>query len=233
MGTTARSLKGSLSKGWEIFADRGISAHVPFYVPIENGIIRLKNDCLVSTLRLTGFSFETADIETINMLQRQRNAAFRAISSIGSFALYTHVVRRKVAPSLPATFADPFIQRLDDVYQASISRNEMFVNDTYVSLVVRPLFKQGSALSRIMGIGGDVVRKEQLRSIRDKLVEATKALEKSLATYGPKVLRDVQRVQVDLGNGKTIYRDFCKIWRSMRVHPKPGFRSNANFSTRC
>ena len=125
------------------------------------------------------------------MLQRQRNAAFRAISSIGSFALYTHVVRRKVAPSLPATFADPFIQRLDDVYQASISRNEMFVNDTYVSLVVRPLFKQGSALSRIMGVGGDVVRKEQLRSIRDKLVEATKALEKSLAAYGPKVLRDV------------------------------------------
>ncbi|TQN58218.1 VirB4 family type IV secretion/conjugal transfer ATPase [Agrobacterium tumefaciens] len=210
MSTMARSLKGSLSKGWEIFADRSISTHVPFYVPIENGIIRLKNDCLVSTLRLTGFSFETADIETINMLQRQRNSAFRAISSIGNFALYTHVVRRKVAPSLPATFTDPFIQRLDDVYQASISRNEMFVNDTYISLVVRPLFKQGSALSRIMGIGGDVVRKEQFRSMRDKLVEATKALEKSLAAYGPKVLRDMQRIQVDLGNGKTIYRDFSE-----------------------
>ena len=207
MNTMARSLKGSLSKGWEIFADRSISTHVPFYVPIENGIIRLKNDCLVSTLRLTGFSFETADIETINMLQRQRNSAFRAISSIGSFALYTHVIRRKVAPSLPGVFTDPFIQRLDDVYQASISRNEMFVNDTYVSVVVRPLFRKGSALSRIMGIGGNIVRKEQFRTMRDKLVEATKALEKSLAAYGPRILRDVQRVQVDLGNRKTIYRD--------------------------
>ena len=67
MNTMARSLKGSLSRGWEIFADRTVSTHVPFYVPIENGIIRLKNDCLVSTLQLTGFSFETADIETINM----------------------------------------------------------------------------------------------------------------------------------------------------------------------
>ncbi|OOO23171.1 VirB4 family type IV secretion/conjugal transfer ATPase [Agrobacterium pusense] len=229
MGTTARSLKGSLSKGWQIFADRGISTHVPFYVPIENGIIRLKNDCLVSTLRLTGFSFETADIETINILQRQRNAAFRAISSIGSFALYTHVVRRKVTPSLPATFTDPFIQRLDDVYQASISRNEMFVNDTYISLVVRPLFKRGSALSRIMGIGGDVVRKELLRSIRDKLVEATKALEKSLAAYGPKVLRDVQRVQVDLGNGKTIYRDFFENMELDEGTPKAWFSEQCEF----
>jgi type IV secretion system protein VirB4 len=207
MNTMARSLKGSLSKGWEIFADRNVATHVPFYVPIENGIIRLKNDSLVSTLKLTGFSFETADIETINMLQRQRNAAFRAISSIGSFALYTHVIRRKVAPSLPSAFADPFMDRLDHVYQSSISKNEMFVNDTYVSLVVRPMFRKGSALSRLMGAGGTIVRKEQFRAMRDKLVEATRALEKSLAVYGPKVLRDVQRVQVDVGDNRTIFRD--------------------------
>ncbi len=206
MSTMARSLKGSLSKGWEIFADRNVATHVPFYVPIENGIIRLKNDCLVSTIQLTGFSFETADIETINLLQRQRNAAFRAISSIGNFALYTHVVRRKVAPSLPSTFSDPFMQRLDHVYQSSISRNEMFVNDTYVSLVVRPLFKKGSTLSRVMGIGGNVVRKEQFRAMRDRLVEGTRALEKSLAVYSPKVLRDVQRIEADLGSGRTIYK---------------------------
>lgn len=210
MNTMARSLKGSLTKGWEIFADRSISTHVPFYVPIENGIIRLKNDCLVSTLRLNGFSFETADIETINMLQRQRNSAFRAISSIGNFSLYTHVIRHKVAPSLPSNFADPFMKRMDDVYQASISKNEMFVNDTYVSLVVRPFFKKGSALSRVMGVGGNVVRKEQFRQMRDKLVEATRAIEKSLDAYGPKVLHDVQRVEVDLGNGKRIYRDISE-----------------------
>ncbi|OWK25186.1 hypothetical protein AJ87_12830 [Rhizobium yanglingense] len=156
---------------------------------------------------MTGFSFETADIETINMLQRQRNAAFRAISSIGSFALYTHVVRRKVVPTLPPAFADPFMQRLDDVYQAGISKNEMFVNDTYVSLVVRPMFRKGSALSRVIGVGGNAVRKEQFRTMRDKLVEATRALEKSLAVYCPKVLRDVQRVQADLGDSRMIFRD--------------------------
>ncbi|MGO7718752.1 hypothetical protein, partial [Rhizobium johnstonii] len=37
-------------------------------------------------------------------------------------------------------------------------------------------------------------------------VEATRALEKSLAAYGPKVLRDVRRAEVDLRDGKTIYR---------------------------
>ncbi|NEK55086.1 VirB4 family type IV secretion/conjugal transfer ATPase, partial [Rhizobium leguminosarum] len=130
--------------------------------------------------------------------------------SIGNFALYTHVIRRKVAPSLPSGFSDPFMRRLDDVYQSSISKNEMFVNDTYVSLVVRPLFKKGSALSRIMGVGGNVVRKEQFRAMRDKLVEATRALEKSLAVYGPKVLRDIQRVEAELGNGRKIYRDISE-----------------------
>ncbi|MGO7718983.1 hypothetical protein, partial [Rhizobium johnstonii] len=53
---------------------------------------------------------------------------------------------------------------------------------------------------------GDVVRREQFRAMRDKLVEATRALEKSLAAYGPKVLLDVRRAEVDLRDGKTIYR---------------------------
>ena len=150
MTTVASALRSNLSRGWDIFADKGISTHVPYFAPIENGIIRLKNDCLVTTLRLNGFSFETADIDYVNLLQRQRNTAFRAISNLGSFALYTHVVRHKVRPSLPGTFADPFMARMDEVYQASISKNEMFVNDTYVSLVVRPVFRICPQLGTVM-----------------------------------------------------------------------------------
>ncbi|MBN9552484.1 MAG: VirB4 family type IV secretion/conjugal transfer ATPase, partial [Alphaproteobacteria bacterium] len=206
MTTVASALRSNLSRGWDIFADRGISTHVPYFAPIENGIIRLKNDCLVTTLRLNGFSFETADIDYVNLLQRQRNTAFRAISNLGSFALYTHVVRHKVKPSLPGTFADPFMARMDEVYQASISKNEMFVNDTYVSLVVRPVFRKGSFPSRILGVGGSVVAREQLRHMRDKLLEATRALEKSLDPYSPQVLRDVKRVEVTMPDGRRIYR---------------------------
>jgi type IV secretion system protein VirB4 len=207
MTTVASALRSNLSRGWDIFADKGISTHVPYFAPIENGIIRLKNDCLVTTLRLNGFSFETADIDYVNLLQRQRNTAFRAISNLGSFAVYTHVVRHKVKPSLPGNFADPFMARMDEVYQASISKNEMFVNDTYVSLVVRPVFKKGTVLSRILGAGGTVVAREQLRHMRDKLLEATRALEKSLDPYGPQVLRDVKRVEVTMPDCRRIYRD--------------------------
>ena len=207
MTTVASALRSNLSRGWDIFADKGISTHVPYFAPIENGIIRLKNDCLVTTLRLNGFSFETADIDYVNLLQRQRNTAFRAISNLGSFALYTHVVRHKVRPSLPGTFADPFMARMDEVYQASISKNEMFVNDTYVSLVVRPVFRKGSFPSRILGVGGSVVAREQLRHMRDKLLEATRALEKSLDPYGPQVLRDVKRVEVTMPDGRRIADD--------------------------
>ncbi|MCX8571129.1 VirB4 family type IV secretion/conjugal transfer ATPase [Aminobacter sp. MET-1] len=207
MTTVAGALRGNLSRGWEIFADKGVSTHVPYFAPIENGIVRLKNDCLVTTIRLNGFSFETADIDYVNLLQRQRNSAFRAISGLGSFAIYTHVIRHKVKPSLPGNYADPFMARLDEVYQSSISKNEMFVNDTYVSVVVRPVFKKGSLLSRIMGAGGNMVAREQFRAMRDKLVEATRAMEKSLDAYGPKVLRDVKRVEVKMPDGRRIFRD--------------------------
>lgn len=200
------ALKSSLVKGWQVFADKSIATHVPYLRPIENGIVRTKNGCLVSTIKLNGFSFETADIDYINLLQKNRNTAFRSIASIGSFSIYTHVIRHKVKPSLPADFSDPFITRMDEVYQRHISRNEMFVNDTYVTLVMRPMFRQGSALSRVFSTGKGS-QERTMRTMRDKLVEATTALVKALDAYGPKVLNDVQRYEVVLGDGRRLYRD--------------------------
>ncbi|RZS70625.1 type IV secretion system protein VirB4 [Phyllobacterium myrsinacearum] len=202
----ATGLKSSLVHGWRIFADRSIGSHIPYLRPVANGVIGTKTGCLLSTIRLNGFSFETADIDEINLLQKNRNTALRAIASLGSFSLYSHTIRRKVRPTLPADTGNPFITRLDAQYQRHIARHEMFVNDLYLTLVIRPLFAHDTALSRLLPRGRDAGRRIR-QELCDRLAEGISALVKTLDAYGPKPLRDVERYAITRPDGSYFYQD--------------------------
>src|SRR3546814_16367422 len=63
------------------------------------------------------------------------------LQAIGSsrFALYHHIVRRRVEVGLDAKFDDPFSAKLDAAWQGRLDRRQLFVNDLYLTLIRRPL----------------------------------------------------------------------------------------------
>jgi type IV secretion system protein VirB4 len=63
----------------------------------------LRDGTVMQVLTLEGLMFETADTQDLNHRKALRDAMLRAIGS-SRFALYSHVVRRRVTPALSGDF---------------------------------------------------------------------------------------------------------------------------------
>jgi type IV secretion system protein VirB4 len=188
------ALRSNFVKGFQIFKDRKIATHVPYLRPCANGVLKTKDGYYVATLKLNGISRETADISFLNQLQASRNEAFRSLSQIGSFSLYTHVVRRRVQPRLMGEFESDFARMLDDAYQRHITSGTSFVNDIYVSAIIRPVVSRRSGAGKLRALlGGKMDRLGGEAALVAKLEEAMRNLMSSLKVYGPKRLMDVER----------------------------------------
>jgi type IV secretion system protein VirB4 len=92
----------------------------------------------MQVIAMRGLLFETADTEEINYRKHLRDAMLQAIGS-SRFALYHHIVRRRVDIGLDATFDDVFSAKLDAAWQGRLDRRQLFVNDLYLTLIRRPL----------------------------------------------------------------------------------------------
>ena len=91
----------------------------------------------MQVLTLDGLLFETADTEEINYRKALRDAMLQAIGT-SRFALYHHIVRRRVEPQLDAEFPDPFSAALDANWRRRLESKRLFINDLYIAVIRRP-----------------------------------------------------------------------------------------------
>ncbi|MHA6720200.1 VirB4 family type IV secretion/conjugal transfer ATPase [Sphingomonas sp. RS6] len=157
--------------------------HLPYAAHVDDHTIQTRHGVLMQFLHLRGLLFETADSEEINYRKRLRDAMLQTIGS-SQFALYHHVVRRQVEPELDAVFADAFSQRLDDAWQARLSRKKLYVNDLFLTLIRRPLQGRIGLLDRLRGTG---VAQDGTRGLR-QLDAAREAMMAALGSYEPRLL---------------------------------------------
>src|SRR3546814_472624 len=114
------------------------------------------------------------------------------LQAIGSsrFALYHHIIRRRVDVRLEGRFDDPFSAKLDAAWQRRQERRQLFVNDLYLTLVRRPL--QGrvglldSLRDKLSRTGSPV---ETAAHDLRQLDTAREALMAALGSYEPTLLR--------------------------------------------
>ena len=112
--------------------------HLPYARHVDDHTIETRDGLLFQVLHLRGLLFETADTEEINYRKRLRDAMLQSIGS-SRFAIYNHVVRRRVNAHLPAGFPDSFSQQLDASWKARLAQKRLYVNDLFLTLVRRPL----------------------------------------------------------------------------------------------
>lgn len=143
----------------------------------------------MQTIALRGMLFETADSEELNYRKVLRDAMLQSIGS-SRFALYHHVIRRRVDMELEANFPDSFSQSLDDKWRARLGGRQLYVNELYLTLVRRPL--QGGLgladrLREWMGAADNSKAANFASEVR-QLNAARDALMSGLANYGPRLL---------------------------------------------
>ncbi len=163
--------------------------HLPYARHVDDHTIETRDGMLMQVIYLRGLLFETADSEEINYRKRLRDAMLQAIGS-SRFALYHHVVRRRIDAALSSDHPDAFSRELDSMWRQRLSTKRLYVNDLFLTLIRRPLQGRVGAFDRLGALfgrsgiednAGAAYEVRQLDVARDAMLAA-------LGSYGPRLL---------------------------------------------
>jgi type IV secretion system protein VirB4 len=163
--------------------------HLPYARHLDDNTIETRDGLLIQVLQMRGLLFETADTEEINYRKRLRDAMLQSIGS-SRYALYHHVVRRRIDVGLSEGHPDPFSRQLDAAWRRRLDGKRLYINELFLTLVRRPLQGRIGRLDRIRErLGrtsaapdsGSVYESHQLGQARDALMAA-------LGSYEPRLL---------------------------------------------
>ena len=170
--------------------ERPVGHHLPYARHVDDHTIATRDGLLLQFIHLRGLLFETADTDELNYRKRLRDAMLQAIGS-PRFALYHHIVRRRVDAELSSDYPDPFSRQLGETWSDRLAAKKLYVNDLFLTLVRRPLPGRLGALDRLRSLIGRAASNDdeavaaaelrQLDSARDTLIAA-------LSSYGPRLL---------------------------------------------
>ncbi|MBV8686602.1 MAG: VirB4 family type IV secretion/conjugal transfer ATPase [Alphaproteobacteria bacterium] len=169
--------------------EQPVGKHLPYARHVDDSTIETHDGLLIQVIHLRGLLFETADTEEINYRKRLRDAMLQAVGS-SRFALYHHILRRRVDADLAGEPGDKFSQDLDAAWQARLAAKQLYVNDLFLTLVRRPL--QGRVgmldwIGRVFGRAGEAPGTNAAWELR-QLASAREALMAALGSYGPRLL---------------------------------------------
>lgn len=172
--------------------ERSAGSMLPYVAQVDDHTVQLRDGRLMQVIRLDGFLFETADSAEIDYRKDLRDAVLQAIGS-SRFAIYHHVLRRRVDPALPGAFPDSFSSSLEAIWSDRRARRALFANDLYVAILRRPEQGPGGWLARRLARRSEQAasRAAEIRALdaaRDALIAA-------LSAYGPTLLGTYERWQ--------------------------------------
>jgi type IV secretion system protein VirB4 len=206
MSQVNKAVRPLLSFGAVAAREKTVADMLPYLRHVDDQTIRTKDGMLMSFVKFDGFCFQTADQAEINHKLEGRNTFIRALND-SRFAVYSHIIRREIQPSLDGEFSNPFCDLLNERYAASIRDQRMFVNDLYLT-VIRKGFqgKIGMADKVMKGFrkAAGVSAAELDKEARKELAEAVSNLREQFAPYGARVLSLVAR------NG-SVYSEPCEF----------------------
>lgn len=110
------------------------SEFVPYLSHWNRNTVMTKSKELLQVIKVSGFSFETADDEDLDMRKNVRNSLYRSIAS-GNYALYFHTVRRRQAASIGGTQPAGFAEEVHKKWMEKHRAHESFVNDLYITVI--------------------------------------------------------------------------------------------------
>ncbi|MGD9540297.1 VirB4 family type IV secretion/conjugal transfer ATPase [Methylocystis sp.] len=168
--------------------------HLPYLRHVTRHVISLSTRALITTIRLSGVSFETADAVDLNDLHAKLNLTLRNIAD-ERLALWTHIVRRRASDYPEGALRSEFARELDQAYRARLVSETLLSNELYLTLVWHPgrdaterasLFF--SRLARAQRAGAEV----DAFGLK-KLDDVTRDLMAALNRYRPRRLGLVER----------------------------------------
>lgn len=176
------------ARGSVLRREAAADSFIPYAAHVAPEVIRTTLGDYLQVFRLTGVSFESADVEQLNVLYERRNVLWRNLAGPG-IALWTHIIRRRerMPPSPPG--AGGFAAALHEKYRRRLAGEILMVNELYLAVLYRP------ASGRAAGLISGAITRLQPASSRLETADALEACRKiaqtlraALARYEPEIL---------------------------------------------
>ena len=159
--------------------------YLPYARHVTSAVVALDSGALMTSFRLDGASFETADPADLNDGVRRLNAAWRNLAD-DRLAVWHHLVRRPVDTYPQGRFRSDFARDLDADYRRRVTASALYVNDLFLTLVLHP---GREATDRLTAMAERLRRRSRSEAAGDlalqRLQEAARDLEQHLARYAP------------------------------------------------
>ncbi|MGH8199428.1 MAG: VirB4 family type IV secretion/conjugal transfer ATPase [Steroidobacteraceae bacterium] len=168
----------------ELTADR----HIPYSAHVAPEVVRTVCGDYLQVFRLGGASFESADIDQLNVWHEKLNVLWRNLAAPG-IALWSHVIRCRETPRPSTVASEGFAATLNDKYSSRLAGEVLMVNELYLAVLYRP------AAGRAAGFLSGGISRLKAASPRLEIADALEACRKvaqtlcaSLARYEPEIL---------------------------------------------
>jgi type IV secretion system protein VirB4 len=179
--------------------EKPMSHFIPYKGYFNQNTLITKNNGLLQVMKISGFSFETADDEDIDIRKDIRNSLLKNMAS-GNITLYFHTVRRRKPNETSSGHVDEaynhenegFISYLESEWKKKNTRSESYFNELYVSILYEP-DKEGAAfieyiLKKIKQKSDKSAWEEDIRDMYDNLQEMSNRVVSTLRDYGAELL---------------------------------------------
>ncbi len=190
---------------------------IPYMHHLDENVVYTKDNQLVLTMELGGFSFETADDEDLDIKKNLRNFLFKGMSD-PNLCLYFHNIRRKqdVYEDMlsDVDMPDGFASYLDQRWREKHKNHKGFLNYLYITVGYK--LKGGFDTSFFYDILCKIYPKKSSQQPKDdsmiegfeQLQEVKNRLINSLRQYSPRLLGMVNR-------GGNLYSEVAEFFSSI------------------
>jgi type IV secretion system protein VirB4 len=168
----------------ELTADR----YIPYTAHVAPEVVRTSFGDYLQVFRLGGASFESADIDQLNVWHEKLNVLWRNVAAPG-ISVWSHVIRRRETLQPSGAAGEGFAAALHEGYRRRLAGEILMVNELYLALLYRPAGGRTSGLlssviTRVKPVSPGLETADALDTCR-KLAQALCA---SMARYEPESL---------------------------------------------
>nr|WP_181377331.1 VirB4 family type IV secretion/conjugal transfer ATPase [Ochrobactrum sp. LM19]AJW30000.1 type IV secretion protein VirB4 [Ochrobactrum sp. LM19] len=191
---SVNTLRRSVEYASVLANQESLKEAVPYSTMADDQTIRTKDGMFLTVIKINGFCHQTADQGQIDQMAAIRNTLLKALND-SRFAVYSHIIRRRIEPHSGGTISQGFAQILEERYMASLRDKRMYVNDLYLTVIRRKFQgKVGVASSLFERLsGGGRASQAADRQACEELRRRVANIVKALAPYGADVLKCVLR----------------------------------------
>ena len=170
--------------------------YIPLGVHVTPNVIKLrKTGDFCAIWRLEGITFETSDAQEI-LIRKESLANFIKGLGGGSFALWSHKLRRVVRERLQGQYDNEFCRTLDECYNETFEGTRQMATELYLTVIFRPTPTTSARLFQRLTTRSSAEILSKQKDDLDVMEDIGKQLEASLVRYRPERLATFERAGV-------------------------------------